>query len=213
MRLHGRLAQRHPVEVDAHAGVGGGGGLGECAGQAGAAEVLDPDDQFTVVQFEAGLDEQFLGERVADLHARAARFTLVVEGRAREHGDTADAVPAGLRAHQHDDVAWAVRLFALEPVDRHDPDTERVDQRVALVARVEGEFTADVRQAEAVAVPADTADDARQYPSGVRVVGGAEAQLVHDRDRPGAHGEDVADDAADTGRRALVRLDEARVVV
>ena len=33
------------------------------------------------------------------------------------------------------------------------------------------------------------------------------------RDRPGAHGEDVADDAADAGRRALVRLDVGRVVV
>ena len=45
------------------------------------------------------------------------------------------------------------------------------------------------------------------------MVGGAEAQRVHHRDRAGAHGEDVADDAADAGRRALVGLDEARVVV
>src|SRR5262249_18717283 len=33
------------------------------------------------------------------------------------------------------------------------------------------------------------------------------------RDRPRAHGEDVAADAAHAGRRALVRLDERRVVV
>ena len=42
---------------------------------------------------------------------------------------------------------------------------------------------------------------------------GAEAQRVQQRDRPRAHREDVADDAADAGRRALVRLDERRMVV
>ena len=48
---------------------------------------------------------------------------------------------------------------------------------------------------------------------GVGGVERAEAQRVHHRDRPGAHGEDVADDAADAGRRALVGLDVRRVVV
>ena len=47
----------------------------------------------------------------------------------------------------------------------------------------------------------------------LRMVGLAEAQRVHVGDRPRAHGEDVAHDAADAGRRALVGLDEARVVV
>ena len=41
----------------------------------------------------------------------------------------------------------------------------------------------------------------------------AEPQRVHQRDRPRAHREDVADDAADAGRGALVRLDEGRMVV
>ena len=41
----------------------------------------------------------------------------------------------------------------------------------------------------------------------------AEAQRVHLGDRPRAHGEDVAHDAADAGRRALIGLDERRVVV
>jgi hypothetical protein len=41
----------------------------------------------------------------------------------------------------------------------------------------------------------------------------AEAQRVHRRDRPRAHGEDVAQDAADAGRRALIGLDEGGVVV
>ena len=41
----------------------------------------------------------------------------------------------------------------------------------------------------------------------------AEPQRVQDRDRPGAHREDVAEDPADARRGALVRLDGARVVV
>ena len=41
----------------------------------------------------------------------------------------------------------------------------------------------------------------------------AEAQRVEDRDRTGADREDVAEDPADAGRRALERLDRARVVV
>ncbi len=41
----------------------------------------------------------------------------------------------------------------------------------------------------------------------------AEAQRVHRRDRPRAHGEDVAQDAADAGRRTLVGLDVGGMVV
>ena len=46
-----------------------------------------------------------------------------------------------------------------------------------------------------------------------RAVERAEAQRVQQRDRPRAHREDVADDAADAGGRALIRLDERRMVV
>ena len=41
----------------------------------------------------------------------------------------------------------------------------------------------------------------------------AETQRVHDRDGPRAHGEDVAQNAADAGGRALKRLDETGMVV
>ncbi len=96
---------------------------------------------------------------------------------------------------------------------RMTPTAAGVDQRVALVAGVEDDLAADVRQAQAVAVAADAGDDAGQHALGVGVVGRAEAQRVHDGDRAGAHGDDVADDAADAGGRALVGLDVGRVVV
>ena len=44
-------------------------------------------------------------------------------------------------------------------------------------------------------------------------VGRAEAEPVEQRDRPRAHRDDVAEDAADAGRGALERLDRGRVVV
>ena len=92
-------------------------------------------------------------------------------------------------------------------------DAQRVDEGVALVGGVELGFAADVGQAQAVAVAADAGDDAVDDARRVGVVDGAEAQLVHDGDRAGAHGDDVADDAAHAGGRALVGLDEGRVVV
>ena len=41
----------------------------------------------------------------------------------------------------------------------------------------------------------------------------AEPEPVEQRDRPGAHRDDVAEDPADAGRGALERLDRGRVVV
>ena len=41
----------------------------------------------------------------------------------------------------------------------------------------------------------------------------AEAERIHDGQRPRAHGEDVAQNAADAGGRALKRLDVAGVIV
>ncbi len=48
---------------------------------------------------------------------------------------------------------------------------------------------------------------------GLRVIRSAEAQRVHGRNRAGAHGEDVAQNAADAGRRTLIGLNVRRVVV
>ena len=46
-----------------------------------------------------------------------------------------------------------------------------------------------------------------------RLLEGAEAQRVEQGDRARAHGEDVAEDAADPGGGALVGLDRGRVVM
>ena len=169
------------------------------------------------IQLEAALDEHLLGERVADLNRRqllAAGSRLVAaEGLRRQHRHPADAVEPGARAEQDDLVAGARGERQVQVLLAQHADAQRVDQRVAGVAGVEDGLAADVGQAQRVAVAADAADHAVEHAAGVGGVGGAEPQLVHHRDRPRAHGHDVADDAADAGGRALVGLDVGRVVV
>ena len=75
---------------------------------------------------------------------------------------------------------------------------------------IEHELAADRGHADAVAVAADAANDAVDEVPRPRVGRVAEAQGIEDGDRAGAHREDVAQDPADAGRGALVRLDRGR---
>ena len=187
--------------------------LGGGARETGAAEVLDAGDEAGGEDLERALDEQLLHEGVADLDARPLGGTIRVEGLGRQHGDAADAVAAGAGAVQDDLVAGARRLGEVQVLVAQHADAERVDERVAEVGLVEDGLTADVGQPEHVAVAADAGHDPRQHAVGVGGVERAEAQRVHHGNRARAHREDVADDAADAGRRTLVGLDVGRVVV
>ena len=196
----------------------GGGQLGGRAGDAGRAQVLDRGHQPARVQLQAALDQQLLHERVADLHARPLRrlsafAVLISERRTGQHRRTADAVRPGPGPEQDDLVARPGGGGALQVAAPHHPHAQRVHQRVPGVAGIEGQLAADVGQAEAVAVERDAAHHAGQHPAGVGGVRRAEPQRVHHRDRPGAHREDVPDDAADPGGRALVRLHVGGVIV
>ena len=132
---------------------------------------------------------------------------------AGEDRGAADPVAAGRRPEQHDEVARPGRRGQRQQALLHQADGHHVDERVAGVGRVEDELAADGRHADAVAVAADAAHDAIDEVPRPGVGRVAEPERVEDRDRPGAHREDVAQDAADAGRGALVRLDRARVVV
>src|SRR5205085_6979712 len=59
----------------------------------------------------------------------------------------------------------------------------------------------------------DAADDAVEQPAAAGLVERPDSERIHERDRPGAHAEDVAEDAPGAGGRTLIRLDGARVVV
>ena len=148
-------------------------------------------------QLEAGLDQQLLGERIADLHGRALLLGVVAE-LGRGHGRAVDAVAPGLGADIDHRIARARRRPNRRCGRRRaSPTHHRIDQDVAVVGRVELALAADRRHADAIAVAADAGDDAGDEMPRLRMVRAAEAQRVEIRDRPRAHREDVAQDAAD----------------
>src|SRR5262245_25330559 len=59
----------------------------------------------------------------------------------------------------------------------------------------------------------NTADDSGKKPADFGIAQFTEAQRVHRTDRPSAHGENVANDSADSGGRALEWFDGAWMVV
>src|SRR5258706_14490246 len=120
--------------------------------------------------------------------------------------------PGGGADHQH----WVTHAFGARGDQRaglDQPHAHRVHQRVAAIAVVEVNLAADRWDAEAIAVPADAAYHTREKVAIARLAQRAEAQRVQQGDRAGTLREDITDDAADTGRRALIRLDRAGVVV
>ena len=130
----------------------------------------------------------------------------------------------GFRADVDHGIAFAARVREKQIFFGRDAERQDVDQRIARVARLEGDFAADGGHAETVAVERDAAHDAiedaaiardrfrRSAHCRVRR-NRAEAQRVEHGDGPRAHGENVAQDAADAGGRALKRLDVAGMIV
>ena len=96
-RLHARLTQRNLVEIQPRAEPGPSRGLAHGARETGSPEVLQPFEQVLLDQLERGLDQQLLGERIADLHRRARLLAPFLERRGREHGDAPDPVAPGRR--------------------------------------------------------------------------------------------------------------------
>ena len=209
---HPRLALRRPVEVHPHPAPAPGGDFGGGTGQPGGAHVLDGDQRVALHEFEAGLQQEFLQERVADLHRGPLGLRLVVERRGG-HRRALDAVAAGLRPDAVHRMPRRLRPGAEQPVRRRETQREGVHQRVQRVAVLEPDFPSHGGDAHAVPVVGDAGDRPGEPPAVVPVGERAEAQRVHQRHRARAHGEDVPQDAADAGSRALVRLDEGGMVV
>ena len=206
------FAARHLVEIERDAEIALGAHLHRRAGQPRRAHVLDGDDAALGHDLEAGFEQQLLGERIADLHGRALLLGILAE-LGRGHRGAVDAVAAGLGAEIDDRHADAGGGGVENLVLRGDADRHGVDQAIAVIARVEAHRAADRRHAERIAVAADAGDHAGDEMPRLGMPGCAERQRVEAGDRPRAHGEHVAQDAADAGRGALIGLDVARVVV
>ena len=128
-----------------------------------------------------------------------------------------NAVTPSLRPDVKHRVPDPLRLPEKDLVFTHDPECERVYQRVETVRLVEYDFPADRRHPERVPVMPDPLDAALQYRpvscSVLLIIERPEAKRVHRRDRPSAHREHVPKDPTDARRRPLERLDERRMIV
>ena len=213
---HARFALGDVLQVDLDAGAGAAAHLAGRTREAGGAHVLNADNGAGVHGFEAGFKEELFKKRVAHLHVGPLLLGLFGE-LVGGHGGAVDAVAAGLGADIDDGIADTFGPAEEDLVLRDDAEGKDVDERVAVVGLVEDAFAADGGDAEAVAVVGDAADDAFEDAPvarpGFGIVEGTEADGIEHGDGPRAHCEDIAQDAADTGGRALEGLDEARVVV
>ena len=213
VRRHAVFAHRHLRHVDGDADVAALRHLGRRRRQARRAHVLNGDDVAAANQLERRLEQQLLGERIADLHARALRVALVREVLRRERR-AVNAVASGARADRDDRIADALGLRRESGRPRACRPTHiALTSGLPLVRRIENDLAGDGRNADAVAVVADSFHDAGEQVAHARDVERSEAQRVEHRDRPRAHREHVAQNSADAGRRALIRLDGRRVIV
>ena len=113
------------------------------------------------IELEARLEEELLGERIADLHRRAASASP-----RRRRTPPRPWWRRGCRRarswsrRRGPDCRRRSRGRGRSRSRRHDPEVEDVDEDVAVVAAVERRLAADGRDADAVAVAADAAHDA-----------------------------------------------------
>ncbi len=131
----------------------------------------------------------------------------------RGEGSPSQPVAARRGADVIDRVAHPRRLAPADLVVAERSQAQGVHERVSLVGSVKVDVAADRRDPDAVAIVGNPGDHAPQEPLGRGRTQVAKAQGIGEQDRPGPHRENVADDPAHPGRRALKRLDCARVVV
>ena len=209
---HAGLAGRHTIEIEIDAEIALGAHLDRRAGQPGRAHVLDRDHAIGGHDLEAGLQQQFFGEGIADLHGRALLGGIVVE-LGRRHRGAVNAVAAGLGAEIDDRHVDAGGRGIKDLVGVGEANRHRVDENVAVIAGVKAHLAADRRHPERIAVAADAGDHAGDEMAGLGMLRRAEGERIEAGDGARTHREDVAQNAADAGGRALIGLDIARVVV
>ena len=124
-----------------------------------------------------------------------------------------DTVAAGFGANIDDWIADARRRRIENLVGIGDTHRHRVDKDVAIIGGMEVGFAANRRNADAIAIATNAGNDALHQMLHLGVIRPSKTQRVHVGNRTRTHGEDVAQDAANASRRALIRLDIRRVVV
>ena len=212
IRRHAGFAVRHLGHVHVHAHIAARGHFGSGAGKTGRAHVLQTYHRVFLDKFEAGLEKKFFKKRIAGLH-RGTVFVGTFRDFARGETRAAKAVSSGGGAHIINRVALAFGYALHQLVAVHDAEAEHVHQRIAFVGFVKIDFAAHGGNAHAISVMGNAGHHAAHKPPDHRAFKTAETERVHEKHGPGAHGENVAQDAAHARGRALKRLDGRRVVV
>ena len=165
-------------------------------------------------QFQAGFHQQLFQERVAHLHRRALGLVLGVQScRLAKVAPWMPSRPVSAPTSSTGLPTPSARA-RISSSCAHQAHAHRVDQRIAVVGRVEVDLAADGRHADAVAVARRCLPPRRRTGSGCAArSSGPKRSELSSAIGPRAHREDVAHDAAHARRRALVRLDRAGVVV
>src|SRR5271168_3235487 len=146
-----RFALWHAVEFDFDSGAAARAHLAGRASQPGRAHILNANDGAGLHGFQTGFEQQFFEERISDLNIRALGFRAFAELLAR-HGGTVDAVASGFRADINYGIALPGCASVKNLVAANQAQSERVDQRIAGVARLELHFAAEVGDAETISV-------------------------------------------------------------
>src|SRR4029077_7931514 len=124
----------------------------------GGPHVLNADHGIGIHDLQACLEEQLLRERVTDLHGGPLLFRCLIEVRGG-HGGAVDPVASRLRADVDDRIADAAGGTGEDAVTGRYAEGKDVDEDVAVVGTVKRRLSADGRDADAVAVAADAAND------------------------------------------------------
>jgi len=105
VRRHPGFALRHPRQIDFNSQSAARGHLGTGTGQPRGAHILNRDDGARAHGFEAGFEQKFFEERIADLHVRAFLLRLLAEFCGGQQRCAVDSVASGFRADVNDRIA------------------------------------------------------------------------------------------------------------
>ena len=202
---HPGFTGRHTVEIQLDAEITLGGHLRATAGQSGSAHVLGSHHITTLESLEAGLDQALLQKGIPHLHGRAVVEAVFTELGAGKAG-TAHAVAAGGAAHVNHRVSHTGGTRTHDRFGLHQAQGHGIDQRVAAVAGVKGHFARNGGHTHAIAVMGDASHHALHQAGIAGLLQGPKPQRIEQGHGAGAHGEDVAQDAAHPGGCTLERL-------
>ena len=163
-------------------------------------------------QLKAGLDQQLLGEGIANLHGRALGLGIFFKV-SRRHRRAMDAITPGFRPDIDNRIADACRGRVENFIRIRDANCHRIDEDIAIIGGVEIGLTAHGRHAHAIAIAANSGNHAFDQMLHLGMIRPTKPQSVRIRDRARAHSEHIAQNPANARCCTLIGFDVGGVVV